>query len=78
MTNLTAGLLARHTPKGPTGRSAARDVYDLVWVGGTTPHSTFDQPCCAGPPCSNPGWTCNPEHQWRERICGLPGAPVQQ
>ena len=23
MTNLTAGLLARHTPKGPTGRSAA-------------------------------------------------------
>ena len=22
----------------------ARDVYDLVWVGGTTPHSTFDQP----------------------------------
>jgi predicted nucleotidyltransferase component of viral defense system len=23
VTNLTAGLLARHTPKGPTGRSAA-------------------------------------------------------
>jgi predicted nucleotidyltransferase component of viral defense system len=23
LTNLTAGLLARHTPKGPTGRSAA-------------------------------------------------------
>lgn len=22
----------------------ARDVYDLVWVGGTTPHSTFDEP----------------------------------
>jgi len=23
---------------------SARDVYDLVWVGGTTPRSTFDQP----------------------------------